>query len=189
MANWNYRDTAPVYPEPPYYWPSTAQGECTWYAYYRVVQGFSMSEPYDFPCWRNAQQQEGFNDAKKWLELVRNPWEAHPANENYQCVAGDIAVFDGVAGHVAVVEKVLSAAQAEVSDFNLSAHHVYGFRTWNIGSRMSGYISTGNFLGFLHYPNGSPPPPPPPPHLDSSLIATLYSIINRRKKKQNVKVY
>lgn len=187
MSSWTPRNTTPVYPEPPYYWPSGSQGECTWYAYYRVVEGFDMDEPYDFPCWRNAQQQEGFNDAKYWLDFVRSPWEAHPANENYQCVAGDIAVFTGAAGHVAVVESIIDSTRVVVSDYNLVAHHTWGSRTWVVGQAMSGYISTGAFIGFLHYPNGSPPPPPP--HLDSSLIATLYSIINRRKKKQNVKVY
>lgn len=128
----------------PYYFPSGSKGQCTWYAYYRVQEIFGVGV---YPCYRNAQKGQGFNNAKKWIDFRREDWI-----ETQTCVAGDIAVFDGNYGHVVVVEKVNGDGTALISQYNLDIKEGFSNATWKIGERLKGKIaSTGNFMGFLHY--------------------------------------
>lgn len=159
MANWTPKTTAPTQGQAPYNWNSSLVWECTWYAYYRVQEGSGLSEP---PCWQTGSGSSGsglFNNAKTWLDHYRDPWEVKGLD--YIPVAGDIIVFDGVAGHVVVVELVNGDGTLVVSDSNLiGGNHRYGVKyDYEYGQRIYGLqYNTGNCLGALHNPNVSPTP-------------------------------
>lgn len=87
----------------PYAWGAYTEGQCTWYAYWRVQKnGFGP------PCYYNrAKKEPAYTDAKEWLDEFREPWEPIwiKRNPSYMPCPGDIIVFDGNHGHVAVIEK------------------------------------------------------------------------------------
>lgn len=128
----------------PYYFPSGAKGQCTWYAYYRVQEIFGEGV---FPCYRDDNKSQGFGDAKNWLRRRRPDWVV-----TQTCVEGDIIVWDGNYGHVAVVEKVNNDGTCLISQYNLDAKKGFSNAIWNVGERLKGKVAnTGNFMGFLHY--------------------------------------
>lgn len=139
---------APIYPEKPYAWGVETQGQCTWYTYWRVQEiGFSA------PCYYDRATKSGlYTNAKLWLKNYRDPWEVK--DKNYIPVPGDIVVFDGKYGHVAVVEIKNEDGTYTLSNFNrvVDGRFTLDFwlcEGWEAGSAMSG---TGKVLGYLHYP-------------------------------------
>ena len=95
--------TPPKEGEAPYVWNAATKGQCTWYAYWRV-----QKNGYSPPCYYDrAKKQPAYTDAKDWLDEFREPWVPIKIsqNPNYIPVPGDIIVFDGNYGHVAVIEK------------------------------------------------------------------------------------
>lgn len=155
MANWISKITAPeVNVSTPYDWSSSLCWECTWYAYYRVMEGSGLNQA---PCWQTGSGSSGaglWNNAKTWLAHFRDPWEVKGLD--YQCQPGDIIVFDGNAGHVVVVELVNNDGSLVISDCNLiGGNHNYGVKyDYEYGNVIYGLTAqTGVCLGALHNPN------------------------------------
>jgi len=182
---WTPRTTAPTTADTIYPWDWGTTGQCTWYAYFRVQEGFNMSDP---PCWQSGSGSTGsgrYNNASTWLDHYRDPWETKPIS--YTPVPGDIAVFDTAspAGHVCVIESV-SGNTAMITDYNINLDESFSYRSWTIGG---GIGSTGVLKGYLHYPGSGPEPPTPTP-LDPVTI-TITGKISKNKKgtEINVKLY
>lgn len=142
--------TAPEYGEKPYDWGNKNRGQCTWYAYYRV-----QKNGWTPPCYYDRSKKTvGWGNAKDWLANFREPWEAIYVSQNpdYDPVPGDIIVFNGTYGHVAVIEEKISTGEYWVSDYNRAAKESYGLTKWHKGDKMPGYnLPTGPVLGYLHY--------------------------------------
>lgn len=161
---WTVRTTAPTNGTPPYDWNAGSIYECTWYAYWRVQEGFNMTDP---PCWFSGSGSSGYGaytDAKYWGDHYRSPWVFY-AGQNYSPVAGDIIVFTGNFGHVVVVEEKNLNGTYVITDYNLIAGtHTFGRKTdYTFPNTISGAIySTGAVIGVLHYPSSTPPTPPTP---------------------------
>lgn len=141
---------APEYGESPYNWSSSLKDQCTWFAYYRVQKpGWSA------PCYNNrAKKTEGWANAKNWPENFREPWQPIyiADNPNYKPVPGDIIVFTGNYGHVAVIESTITLGQEYwISDFNRIQPNTYDCCKWNVGDILHGYINTGKPVAYLHY--------------------------------------
>ena len=142
--------TAPKNGESPYNWSSSLKDQCTWFAYYRVQKpGWSA------PCYNNrAKKTEGWANAKNWPENFREPWQPIyiADNPNYKPVPGDIIVFTGNYGHVAVIESTITLGQEYwISDFNRIQPNTYDCCKWNVGDILRGYINTGKPVAYLHY--------------------------------------
>lgn len=189
MATWTPRTTAPSQGTTPYDWSSPyrlygGNAQCTWYAYWRVQEGFNMSDP---PCWQTgsgSQGQGAFNNANTWFEHYRDPWERKYVNTSYVPVPGDIIVFNGVSGHVAVIESVNSDGTYVLTDVNLSAgNHQWGRVTnYTYPNILTGpNYNTGSVIGCLHYPNSTPPTPPTPTGLDPEIIVAC-KIAGKKKR-------
>lgn len=187
MPNWTPRTTAPSYSSTPnpYYWPSSSQGECVWYCYYRALEGYgdwylSGGDIIGYyPCWRTGSGSSGspgFSDAKNWPDHYRDPWVYYSRNSGRSPVPGDVIIFTGTAGHNAMVESVTSGGYM-VSDYNLSSYHGFGYRFWDGSSRMSGGNgTTGDYIGFLHRSDSSPGPGSDEPEIEiepSSYTVTM----------------
>ena len=155
---WTPITTAPTTGTLPYDWSAATIYECTWFAYWRVQQGYDLERP---PCWQTGSGSSGsgkYVNAKYWLEHYRDPWQVKDiaTYPDYLPVPGDIIVFDGTYGHVVVVEKVNSNGTWMVTDWNL----IGGSQKFG---RKSNYIypnrinssagNTGPVLGCLHLPN------------------------------------
>ena len=141
---------APTEGEGPYNWSSSLRKQCTWFAYYRVQKpGWSA------PCYNNrAKKTEGWANAKNWPENFREPWQPIyiADNPNYKPVPGDIIVFTGNYGHVAVIESTITLGQRYwISDYNRIQPDTYDCCEWNVGDILRGYINTGKPVAYLHY--------------------------------------
>lgn len=189
---WTPRTTAPSSSDPDYHWDWGTAGECTWYAYLRVQEGFGMSDP---PCWQTGYGTSGppgygsgkYENATNWLNHYRDPWEVKGLS--YSPVPGDIAVFksgaDGTGpGHVLVIESLKNATTANISDYNINLNHQFSYREWTIGG---GTGATCVLKGYLHYPNGEPTPPTPTP-AGSTTISIIAKIILDKGDNFNVKL-
>ena len=192
MATWTPRTTAPAYGTTPYDWNAYTRYQCTWYAYWRVQEGYGITDP---PCWQTGSGSSGsgaYNDAKTWLSHYRDPWVAHPIADGSVPTEGDIIVFTGNFGHVVVVEKDNGDGTLCVSDYNLiSGYETFGYKTdYEYGNRISGYMNTGACIGYLHYPYGtpSPPDPPTPPTPDILTEIIVSGKITREKKGVSINV-
>lgn len=182
--SWTPRTTAPTTADTIYPWDWGTTGQCTWYAYFRVQEGFGMSDP---PCWQSGSGSTGsgkYNNAATWLDHYRDPWETKPTS--YSPVPGDIAVFTTAspAGHVAVIESIVNATTAMISDYNIALDESFKYRSWTIGGRIG---STGVLIGYLHYPDGGPYPPTPTPD-DPITISIVANIILKKGGNFNVKL-
>lgn len=139
--------TPPEYGESPYDWTSRYAGECTWGAYYRV-----RKNGWPDPCWYDHQTNTpGYTIAKDWMEEVRSPWVPFSVDNypDYIPVPGDILVFDGNYGHVAVIEETVVQNEVYIiSDWNRVAPHVYDCTQWQKGTTLT---RTGKLKGYLHY--------------------------------------
>lgn len=194
MATWSPRFTAPASGTPPYDWNAGSKYQCTWYAYWRVQQGYSMSDP---PCWYSGHGTEGYGaytDAKYWLENYRSPWIAHPISDGTQPTAGDIIIFTGNHGHCVVVEVDNGNGSYQVSDYNLiGGPETFGFKAdYTYGNRIYGYMNTGACIGYLHYPDGTPPGPEPPEPPSPDVLTQIISgkiIKDKEGVKINVRIY
>lgn len=145
-SKWTPILTAPTRGEQPYDWSSPYMGQCVWGAYYRILQnGWSAPCYYDRP-----KRITGFTNAKEWLKEFREPWVPFyiENNPNYIPVPGDVIVFDGTYGHVAVIEKAIDDDTYIVSDWNRVAPRTYGVAEWKKGTNLT---RTGRLLGYLHY--------------------------------------
>lgn len=183
---WTPRTTAPSSSDPDYHWDWGTAGQCTWYAYQRVQEGFGMSDP---PCWQYGSGNDGsgkYNNASTWLSHYRTPWETKPIS--YSPVAGDIAVFDtsSPAGHVCVIESIVNSTTAKISDYNINLDEQFSYRSWTIGG---GIGSTGVLKGYLHYPNGSPTPPTPTPVTPVMISVVAEITIKQGKEGMDVKIF
>lgn len=179
MSNWAIRYEGPAYGTPPYDWNSASRYQCTWYAYWRVQEGSGLAQP---PCWYRGSGSSGYGlytNAKEWLNHYRDPWEVKGLN--YDPQAGDIIVFDGIAGHVVVVEKNNGDGTLYITDYNgLGGSERWGYKTnYVYGNRLPG---TGNCIGALHNPNISPEPPGPGPERSFP----IWLLVNKRRKKVRV---
>lgn len=153
------RTQAPVYPQGPYVWTLISARQCTWYSYYRAIE-----EGFTPPCWWDrATKQGSYTDAKLWIENFRDPWEVK--DTNYIPVHGDIAVFDGRAGHVVFIEEV-DGNRCLISDYNRVAAETFGTATWEYGTSLKG---CGPLLGYLHYPRKTVPTVEANPEVDQIL--------------------
>ena len=166
--SWNPRTAAPAYGTPPYDWTAYTKGQCTWYAYWRVQE-----EEYTPPCWQTGSGSSGsgaYNDAATWLEHYRDPWEVK--STSYNPVAGDLAVFrtSDPAGHVCVIESIVSSTTAMISDYNINLDESFSYRSWTIGG---GIGSTGVLIGYLHYPSSGPTPSE---DLEISITPSSYNV-------------
>ena len=190
MATWTPRTTAPTWGSSPYQWNLATQGQCTWYAYFRVQEGFNMSDP---PCWQSGSGlpsgQGGtgtgmYNNATTWLSHYRSPWETK--GTSYTPVPGDIAVFNTGSGgtgpgHVCVIESIVNSTTAMISDYNIALDESFKYRSWTIGG---GIGSTGVLKGYLHYPNSTPPTPP----TDDDIEIILDCYLGKKKKLMRIKI-
>lgn len=139
--------TPPSQGESPYDWNSPYVGQCVWGAYYRVLKnGWSAPCYYDRPS-----KTAGYTNAKEWLKEFREPWVPFYLSEHpdYIPVPGDVIVWNGTYGHVALIEQTIIPGQKYViSDWNRVAPRTYGTAEWNINSAIG---NTGPVLGYLHY--------------------------------------
>ena len=183
---WTPRTTAPTTADTIYPWDWGTTGQCTWYAYFRVQEGFGMSDP---PCWQTGSGSTGtgrYNNAATWLDHYRDPWEVKPIG--YTPVPGDLAVFDTAspAGHVCVIESIVNSSTAMISDYNINLDESFSYRSWTIGG---GIGATGVLKGYLHYPGSGPEPPTPTP-LDPVTITITGKITKNKKGTEiNVKLF
>lgn len=189
---WTPRTTAPTSGTPPYDWNAYTRYQCTWYAYWRVQEGYNMSDP---PCWQTGSGSSGsgaYNDAKTWLSHYRSPWVAHPISDGTGVRPGDIIVFTGNFGHVVVVEKDNGNGTFAVSDYNLIAgNNTFGYKSsYTYGNRISGPVyTTGACIGYLRYPDGSPDPPTPPePPVSDVITQVIAGKIVKDKEGVNINV-
>lgn len=138
---------APSNGEPPYDWSSPYVGQCAWGAYYRILKnGWSAPCYYDRPS-----KTPGYTNAKEWIKEFREPWVPFSIDKypDYIPVPGDVIVFDGTYGHVAVIEQVVVPNDTYIiSDWNRVAPKTYGTTQWKKGTTLS---KTGPLLGYLHY--------------------------------------
>ena len=88
-------------------------------------------------------------------------------------------------GHVAVVEEIIDADTAVISESNYSTLPGTYFRTWTIRRawNWSPFSNPYDYLvlwqGFLRNPYVTPtPPPPPPPTGSSKLLKKWYAVNN-----------
>ena len=185
--SWTPRTTAPTSSDTIYPWDWGTTGQCTWYAYFRVQEGFNMSDP---PCWQSGSGSTGsgkYNHATTWLSHYRDPWETK--STSYTPVPGDIAVFNTGAdgngnGHVCVIESIVDSTTAKISDYNINLDEQFSYRSWTIGG---GIGSTGVLKGYLHYPDAGPYPPEPTPQ-DPLTISIVANIILKKGGDFNVKL-
>lgn len=187
---WTPRTTAPTSSDTWYQWDLGTARECTWYAYFRVQEGFNASYP---PEWQVGQGSSGsgkYVNAKYWLDHYRDPWIPHNYGDGYVPVAGDIIVFTGTAGHCVVVESVNANSTYIVTDFNcISGYHQWGRKTdYTYGNIISGYQTTGACIGCLHFPDSTPDPPTPTPQSPIT-ISILAEITIKRKEGDDVKIF
>lgn len=191
---WTPRTTAPTSGTTPYDWNAASKYQCTWYAYWRVQEGYGMSDP---PCWYSGHGNDGYGaytHAKYWLQNYRSPWVPHTISDGTAPAPGDIIVFTGNYGHCVVVEKDNGDGTLCVSDYNLiGGSEAFGYKTdYEYGDRIYGYMNTGACIGYLHYPDGSPQPPDPPEPPASDVITQVITgkITKDRKGVDiNVRIY
>lgn len=119
---------------------------CTCYCMLRSFEASNASKP--FPI---AQHGTGFPSAKYW-------YSSSPLAKGKELKVGSIAVFDGVNGHVAFVERVIDSTHALISqsqyDSNKSLRNYKYWETREVElvvgkATLSG---VGNLLGFLYLP-------------------------------------
>lgn len=171
---WNIRTSAPSSGTNPYNWSDPNKYQCTWYSYYRVMEGSGRSEP---PCWFDkASGTPGYTNAKLWLDESRSPWQVK--STSYIPQAGDIAVFTGNYGHCMVIESKIDNDHFYISDYNMVQPETFFYGQWTRGSRRSGYISSGDLIGYLHNPNIAPGPGPTPEEyeLEITIHPSYYSV-------------
>ena len=194
MATWTPRTTSPTTSDTIYPWDWGTTGQCTWYAYFRVQEGYNMSDP---PCWQSGYGSSGppgygsgkYNNAATWLDHYRDPWETKSIS--YTPVPGDIAVFKTGSGgtgpgHVAVIESIVNATTAMISDYNINLNQQFSYRQWTIGG---GTGSTAVLKGYLHYPSDTPPEPPTPTPLDPLTISIVADITIKKGGNVNVSIF
>lgn len=189
---WTPRTTAPTPGTPPYDWNAGTKYQCTWYAYWRVQEGFNASFP---PVWKDGYGSNGsgrYTNAKDWLIHYRDPWIPHDLGDGYVPVAGDIVVFTGTYGHCVVIESKNGDGSYVVTDFNLiGGDETWGRKTnYNYGDRITdglGPLPTGACIGCLHFPDSTPDPPTPTP-LDPITISITAEIILKKGGNFNVKL-
>ena len=188
---WTPRTTAPTTGTPPYDWNAGTKYQCTWYAYWRVQEGFNMSYP---PVWHTGSGSTGsgyYRNARYWLDHYRDPWVAHNYGDGYVPVAGDIIVFTGTYGHCVVVESVNADSTYVVTDYNLiGGAEQFGRKTdYTYGNTIVGYMSTGACIGCLHFPDSEPPEPPTPTPLDPITISIVADITIKKGGNVNVSIF
>ena len=189
---WTPKLTQPTYGSSPYDWNSGSLYQCTWYAYWRVQEGFGMSDP---PVWHTGTGTTGsgyYTHAKYWLDRWRSPWVAHTLGDGYTPKAGDIIVFTGTYGHCVVVEIANADSTYTITDYNLmGGEEKFGLMAnYTYGDRIYGYMNTGACIGCLAYPDTSPPEPPGPTPMDPIHIAiTADVVIDRKGGNINVKLF
>lgn len=181
---WTPRSSAPTNGTPPYDWNVSKQ--CTWYAYWRVQEGFNMSYP---PVWQSGSGSSGsgkYTHARYWLEHYRDPWIPHDLGDGYVPVAGDIVVFTGTFGHCVVIEEKQSNGKYRVTDYNLMGGSLnWGMMSdYQYGQRIAG---TGNCIGCLHFTEGVDPPTPTPQ--SPIMISIVADITIKGKEGMDVKIY
>lgn len=151
---WNPINSAPAIGTKPYDWQSGLVGQCTWGAYWRVQQN-----GYPAPVYNDREKKvPGFNNGKTWLDNYREPWIPIKLEEtpDYNPVPGDIIVWDGNYGHVAVVEVDNYNGTYGISSWNSEAPEEYGYiSNWQKNSiipiKYKKGFTTGKCLGYLHY--------------------------------------
>ena len=147
VAQWTPILTAPTPGESPYNWDSQWKGQCAWGSYYRI-----MKNGWPAPCYHDrSRKAPGFTNAKDWIANYKEPWvPVLLSNEpNYIPSPGDVIVFNGNYGHVAVVESIISDGVYYVSDWNRVAPLTYAVAEWKANTPLPG---TGPVIGYLHYP-------------------------------------
>lgn len=130
-------------------------GQCTKWAYDRAIEIHDSA-----PCWQTGCGSNGsglYNHAKTWTEHYRDPWEVKDVG--FLPSRGDVIVWDGNYGHVAVIEDVYDDGTARVSMSNMDGDQRYSeIAHWPLGTRIDksyGYkYTTGVVKGYLHYPAG-----------------------------------
>lgn len=189
---WTPRTSAPSQGTQPYDWNSSyrlygGDAQCTWYAYYRVQEGFNITDP---PCWYSGSGSSGYGawtTAKYWLDHYRDPWQVKGVS-GYTPTPGDIIVFTGASGHVAVVESKNSDGTYVLTDVNLiNGDHNWGRKTnYTFPNTIIGPDHpTGSVIGVLHYPNASPDPPTP---TDDNIEIILDCYLGKKKKLMKIKI-
>lgn len=187
---WTPRTTAPTEGTQPYDWNVSKQ--CTWYAYWRVQEGFNMSYP---PVWQTGSGSTGsgkYTHARYWLDHYRDPWVPHNLGDGYVPVAGDIVVFTGTLGHCVVIESKNSNGSYVVTDYNLIGGELtFGRKTnYEYGDRITdglGPLPTGACIGCLHFTEGVDPPTPTPQ--SPIMISIVADITIKGKEGMDVKIF
>jgi surface antigen len=136
------RTSAPI--GSPYDFNSKFKGQCTWYAYYRAyeITGY-------YPCYNNrATKTNGYSNAKKWYKNYKEPYYPIPVDKGYIPVVGDIIVFNGNYGHVAVIETDEGEGEYLVSQYNSNYSEEFSIEHWYTDGRLNG---TGDPIGYLHF--------------------------------------
>lgn len=113
-----------------------AMPNCTCYAYGRVWE-INGVEPKGL-CLRNA---------KYWFN------ESTGFEKGMEPRLGAIMCFDGVAGHVAVVEQILENGDVVISQSNFGGEFFFT-KTLKKSSNYNNYFTNVKFMGFLYTYNG-----------------------------------
>lgn len=129
--------------------------QCTLYAYERAKE---MTGSY--PCWYDGKGTDGYGkyrDAKYWKDHPRYPF-VYIANPT-KFKIGDVLVFNGNYGHVAIVEDVKDYMLL-VGDCHRVKPHTYAEEWWNYknGSMSGDPLPTGKLMGVLRNENFNPQP-------------------------------
>lgn len=147
--NYNPRTTAPAssnvfFQGKPYTGSSSSKGQCTWYAMGRSSEllGAQANNWSGYPSIDNPMlTRTGYPNAKEWIKYAN--WKTGTTPK-----LGAIAVWNGTAGHVAVVEKI-DGDDIYISDYNKIASKTFWYGKIDVNT----YNGKGNFLGYIYNPN------------------------------------
>ena len=147
MARFTVRTTAPDKNNSYYKFGVATEGQCTWGVYYRTSEmGFTP------PCyWDRATRSGSYTNAKNWPENYREPWEVKPTD--YDPIPGDIIVFNGTYGHVAIIEDYAEGDNNFlISHWNRDSDGVYHSQIWHKNDIIKGAVyNTGKVKNYMHY--------------------------------------
>ena len=122
----------------------TQMPNCTMYAYCRSFESTDATNPYPI-----ARSTLGFGNAKTWYSLS-------PLKKGNVLKTGSIAVFDGIYGHVAYIERKIDDNHALISESqydsnkSLRNYKYWQTRTVELTIGKATLSGVGNLLGFLY---------------------------------------
>jgi surface antigen len=151
-------------------WPAGAYGNCTWYAYGRMLQlGYNSAQ-------LAAIAPPGLGSAYQWgANAIGSTAVALGVTANTTPTAGSIAWLDSGSfsslGHVAVVESVNSDGTVTVSEssYSTSSTSVWNF-LWHHRT-----VTPTWFTKFIHVSSGGSAPPTPTANAATSITSSSFT--------------